>query len=358
MWPKVSVIWLNHNSMKIIDLVLKSLEAIADLDYPGDRYELIVVDNGSTDGSFERIREFLDKKSSLRKKIIRLEKNLGFTGGSNIGYRARDRESKYVLLVNNDAIPLQNSLKTLVEYAEKFDGVGGLNGVILDYDGKRIDTAGDFVDELLISYASGSKEVYPWIIRKPFYISYADGAYVLYSIEAIAKCIGEKIGDKMFVESFFAYGDDSIIGLQMWGCGYKQISIPHPVALHKRSSTFRRMSSLGPYLILRNGVTTVLLSNTRYKTYAMLYRIKSIVGRTAIRHGLPKTYLKAVYDGVKLKKRISMRYGISINLYKAPVIKLSHKDILRYYLFGTRETMIAFRKKILEQAIKAFEIND
>ena len=358
MWPKVSIIWLNHNSMKIINAVLESLKAIADLDYPNDRYELIVVDNGSTDGSFEKIREFLDGRGNLRKKIIKLERNTGFTGGCNIGYRARDKESKYVLLVNNDAIPLQNSLRTLVEYAEKFDCVGGLNGVILDYDRKHIDTAGEFVDELLVPHLTGFKEVYPWIIRKPFYISYADGAYVLYSIEAITKCIGEKIGDKMFIEDFFAYGDDSIMGLLMWGCGYKQISIPHPVALHRRSSTFRHMSSLGQYLLLRNGVTTVLLSNTKYKAYAILYRVKSIVGRTAVRYGLSKTYLKAVYDGAQLKRRISKRYGISIDLYKAPVIKLSHRDVLRYYLFGIRETMATFRKKILGRAIKAFEIND
>jgi len=54
-WPKVSIIWLNHNSMRIMSLVLQSLESIVNLDYPGDKFELIVVDNGSTDGSFETI---------------------------------------------------------------------------------------------------------------------------------------------------------------------------------------------------------------------------------------------------------------------------------------------------------------
>ncbi|MEL9908458.1 MAG: glycosyltransferase [Desulfurococcus sp.] len=73
--------------------------------------------------SFEKIREFLDKTSGSRKKIIRLDDNLGFTGGCNVGYRERDKESKYVLLVNNDAIPMRNSLKDLVDYAEKFNGV-------------------------------------------------------------------------------------------------------------------------------------------------------------------------------------------------------------------------------------------
>ena len=45
MWPKVSIIWLNYNSRRILDIVLRSLESIVGLDYPEDRYELIVVDN-------------------------------------------------------------------------------------------------------------------------------------------------------------------------------------------------------------------------------------------------------------------------------------------------------------------------
>ncbi len=67
--------------MRIIDVVFESLESIASLDYPGDKYELVVVDNGSTDGSFEAVRGLLEKKSGLKKKIVRLGKNLGFTGG-------------------------------------------------------------------------------------------------------------------------------------------------------------------------------------------------------------------------------------------------------------------------------------
>jgi GT2 family glycosyltransferase len=104
--------------MKILPLVLQSLESIASVDYSSDRFKLIVVDNGSTDGSFERIKKFLERRSDLRKKIIGLDKNLGFTGGNNVGFMARDRESKYVLLLNNDAVLLQHGLKTLVEYTE------------------------------------------------------------------------------------------------------------------------------------------------------------------------------------------------------------------------------------------------
>jgi glycosyltransferase involved in cell wall biosynthesis len=52
-WPKVSIIWLNYNSSGILPIVLRSLESISDLEYPSDRFELIVVDNGSTDDSLK-----------------------------------------------------------------------------------------------------------------------------------------------------------------------------------------------------------------------------------------------------------------------------------------------------------------
>ncbi|MDW8036209.1 MAG: glycosyltransferase, partial [Candidatus Korarchaeum sp.] len=145
----MSIVWLNYNSSKFFNIVLKSLEAIVDMDYPKDKYELIVVDNGSVDGSFECIVKFLEGKGTLRSKIVRLNRNLGFTGGANVGFSARDPESKYIVLLNNDAIPMKHSLTTMVEYAEKYDKVAALNGVILQYDGRLIDTAGNLIDELL-----------------------------------------------------------------------------------------------------------------------------------------------------------------------------------------------------------------
>jgi glycosyltransferase involved in cell wall biosynthesis len=51
MRPRVSVVWLNYNSVKSLGLVLGSLKSLFELDY--DNHEIIVVDNASTDGSFE-----------------------------------------------------------------------------------------------------------------------------------------------------------------------------------------------------------------------------------------------------------------------------------------------------------------
>jgi len=56
MQPKVSIIWLNYNSARFLSLALNSLKSLFDLNY--DNYEIIIVDNASSDGSFEAIKKF------------------------------------------------------------------------------------------------------------------------------------------------------------------------------------------------------------------------------------------------------------------------------------------------------------
>jgi len=330
-WPKVSIIWLNHNSMKILPLVLQSLESIASIDYPDDRFELIVVDNGSTDGSFEKIREFLERKSSLRRKIVKLNYNLGFAGGNNIGFIARDRESKYVLLLNNDAVLFQEGLRVLVEYAEKYSGVAGLQGVVLKYGSKLIDTAGDYVDELLQAHVLGSNQVYPWILRRPIYVTYVDGCCSLYRVESLLKCTG----GKLFIDEFFGYGDDNVLGLMLWSCGCRLIAIPEIIASHARGLTFGRgrRSTISIYLGERNRVALTQITNTRYKHVLLLHALRNLITSTIPRTGfsnLAKTRARVIIDGVKLGRRLKNQ-GAFLDIYKAPLVKIPLRDLRVFF---------------------------
>jgi len=325
-WPKTSIIWLNHNSSRIMPIVLESLESIVNLDYPSDRYELIVVDNGSTDGSFEKIKEFLERENSLRKRIIKLNHNLGFTGGNNLGFTVRDKESKYVLLLNNDAVLFQGSLKTLVEYAENYDTVAGLQGVVLKYKSRHIDTAGGYISELLGSYLLGRGHEYPWILKKPVYVTYADGSCMLYRVESIVR----SLGNKLFIDEFFGYGDDNVLGLMMWNHGYKLIAIPEAVASHARGLTFGRgkRSALTVYLGERNRIALSLITNTRYKHIIPLYTLRNTVTTILTTRFKSSTsaIARALFDGIKLGRKLKSR-GIIIDIYKAPIIKIPVKDL-------------------------------
>ena len=68
-----------------MDIALKSIESVLSLDFDG--YEVVIVDNASSDGSFERIRRFVEEKksSSVRVKFVRSDTNRGYAGGMNLG---------------------------------------------------------------------------------------------------------------------------------------------------------------------------------------------------------------------------------------------------------------------------------
>lgn len=348
MWPKVSIIWLNYNSSRIMPIVLESLESVANLDYPKDRYELIVVDNGSRDSSFEKIKEFLGGKSSLRKKIIKLSKNVGFTGGNNIGFKARDRESKYVLLLNNDAILFQEGLKTLVEYAENYYDVAGLQGVIFQHWTKLMHSAGCYLNELLLVHVLGAYHEYPWILHKPLYITYPSGCCALYRVEHVKRCLG----DKLFINEFFIFGDDDVLGLMMWNCGYKLISVPKPVASHVGGLTlWRKQPIFTRYLLERRRVALSIITNARYRQLTPLYSLKnialSILGTRLSSHSQLLT--RSIIDGLKLGKHLRKK-GIFIDIYKAPIVRISPEDLGLFITEGIRgrSTQGYFEKWFIE----------
>jgi len=59
------------------------------------------------------------------------------------------------------------------------------------------------------------------------------------------------LGDKLFIDEFFAYGDDNVLGLMLWNCGYKLVGIPEVVASHARGLTFGRKKVLSHATSLR-----------------------------------------------------------------------------------------------------------
>lgn len=337
--------------MRMIELVLKSLNAISDLDYPNERYELIVVDNASNDGSFEEIRRFLDRKDNMRKKIVRLSKNLGFTGGNNIGFKIRDKESKYVILLNNDAVPFKESLQTMVEYAEQYN-VAGLSGIILKHSKSNvIDTAGDLVDELLYSHFVGQDKRPPWIIRRPFYITYADGAYALYNVNSVLKTIG----DKLFLSELWGYGDDVLLGLLLWNKGFNIIAIPEIVATHNRGSTFGKTSFLKIYLGERNRVALSGLTNVKYKYRIWIHSLRVLMSK--IQNKDAKKVSRALCDGIRLSKLLRTKYNLSVNIYSAPILKITQEEFLKYYMAGTKERLVRHIESKIVKIIRELEVD-
>jgi len=238
MKPPATIIWLNYNSSRILNIVLESLEGVFNLDYPS--LEVVVVDNGSTDGSFEAVKRFIEEKkpSDVRVKVLRLDRNYGFAGGINRGYAARSPDLKYVVLLNNGAVPYPGSLGRMVEVLEAYESLAAVQGIVVRYDDmNRVDMTGGFLSELLTSHMafSGSS---PQSVKHGFYVTYADGSYSVYRVEAFRRALGWS--DRLFHDYAFAYLDDVYLGLKLWGAGFRIASILVVTAKHARGSTFGR----------------------------------------------------------------------------------------------------------------------
>jgi len=326
-WPKVSIIWVNYNGMGIRDIILESLDSIASLDYPSDRYELIVVDNSSSDGSDILIEEFLSKKSGLRWRIIRLDRNLGYAGGVNEGFKVRDRDSKYVIAMNNDAIPAQNSLKDFVEIMETYPKVGAAQGILLK-DRNTIDIAGDFVSEILTHHMLlHGKPIELAPLKKAFIVSFADGAYVMYRVEALKNAYKTEL---VYPIGGHTYFDDAITGFLLWNAGWWSISTGRISGFHDRSSTYRRVRPLQLYLSVRGSLAaTSLAQNHRLKPLRYVFHIRGFLSPRALKDvTLMRSMIEGVAGGLRLGRFLRLK-GLTVDLSKVPLIPLDLIDSLR-----------------------------
>jgi GT2 family glycosyltransferase len=111
---KISIVILTWNGL---DDTLEVLKDIEKLEVDGMSAETIVVDNGSTDGTQQKLRNH--KLKNMEFKLIETGVNLGFAGGNNVGIRdAYDRGSEYVIVMNNDIALPKDILLKLVSSAK------------------------------------------------------------------------------------------------------------------------------------------------------------------------------------------------------------------------------------------------
>ena len=103
-YPSVSIITVNYNGLRFLKNLFNS---ISNLNYPEDKIQVIMVDNGSTDGSVEFVRSNFPEV-----EVLVLNKNSGYAGGNNEGFK--HARGQYVALINNDCTIDQDWLTAMV----------------------------------------------------------------------------------------------------------------------------------------------------------------------------------------------------------------------------------------------------
>lgn len=219
--PKVSIILVNWNQKKDI---VECISSIKKSSY--SNYDIIVVDNNSTDSSVSLI-----KKRFPEVKLIETAKNLGFAGANNIGIdHALRIESKYVLLLNSDTITHKKLLTEIVNVMEKTPYAGVLGPMIYFYDSpQEIWFGGGEIDSNTgrfrhIDEGKENREVVANKIRECDFIT---GCAMLISSEVL-----RNIG--LLDSAYFMYYEDSDFCVRAHKAGYKIIFVPSAEVWHKK----------------------------------------------------------------------------------------------------------------------------
>lgn len=235
-----SVIIPNWNGRHLLKICLGSLQK-----QTYKNFEIILVDNGSIDGSVNYTKRYFPKI-----KIISLDKNYGFASAVNKGIKAS--QSDYLVLINNDTEVNKDCLKYLVSAAKSHPEVGFVAAKMLKFhDRKIIDSCGDFID--VVGHADnigrGKKDGQEF--SRPGYIFLATGGGALFK-----KGVFQKVG--FFDEDFFAYFEDVDLCLRAHLVGFRGWFEPKAKIFHIHKATAIKINSFIEYLQFRNMTQTII----------------------------------------------------------------------------------------------------
>lgn len=217
------------------------LDAIRSLQAQTLTPHIIVVDNASTDGSPEKVRE----QFPSIELITHLE-NKGYAGGVNPGFvRATELGAPYVAPFNDDATADKNWLENLVQFLENHPSHGTACSKVLKDDGKTIDSTGDYVTNWALPFPRGRDESDTGQYDLQTDIFAASGAASLFRVSAL-----REVG--LFDEDFFAYYEDVDLGFRLQLAGWKVGFEPRAIVYHKIGMTSSRIKGFTTYQTLKN----------------------------------------------------------------------------------------------------------
>lgn len=290
---------MNWNGQAFLDNCLSS---ILNQTYPN--YEVIVVDNGSTDGSQAYI-----KGSYPQVRLIENAENLGFAGGTNSGIRVA--KGDYIITFNNDTKTLPNFIEEMVKVADADECTGMVAAKMVFFDNiNLIDNVGLKASRNGMAYGIANKEEDTGrydVISSIFAPSAGAGLYKQKMLSEIG----------LFDEDFFAYYEDIDLAWRGQLAGWKCLTAPKAVVQHVHSGSWKNYSKLKIYYTHRNKIWVLIkiwpigtiLKNLHW---LILFDIMSIIYSLIF---LKSTIsFKAKFDAFK-KLRLMLKKRRSINTY-------------------------------------------
>lgn len=283
---KVTVVIPNYNGMKYICNCLDSLKSQEEMAFP---FDVIVVDNGSADGSLELIRD-----SYPWSVLIPLKQNTGFCHAVNVGIQ--QSETPYVILLNNDTEVKAGFVRNLVEAMDSHKNLFSASARMVMWDRPDlIDSAGDLYCVLGWAFSRG-KGKQAGLYHAPCNIFASCGGAAIYR-----KSVLDEIG--LFDENHFAYLEDIDLGYRSQVYGYRSQYVPGAEVIHAGSASTgsryndfktKHASANSIYLIGKNMPLLQILINIPF--LAVGFFVKTLF---FIRKKMGILYLKGLLEGFR-----------------------------------------------------------
>ncbi|MEW5976944.1 MAG: glycosyltransferase family 2 protein [Acidobacteriota bacterium] len=229
--PDFSVVIVCRNNKVYLEPCLESL-------YRGNvrtRFDVVVVDNGSSDGTPTMVRD-----SFPRVQLIQNDHNAGLSAATNQGISAT--RGRYVLLLNDDTIVNATSLDSLVQYLEDHPEVAGVGGKLLNADGTVQSCYNRFStlrEEFLVATRLGElfREGYPATTKdnERRVVDWIGSACLMLRRSAL-----DEVG--LLDEEYFIYGDEADLQYRLNQAGWQICYIPHASTVHYGGRSMNRWS--------------------------------------------------------------------------------------------------------------------
>jgi GT2 family glycosyltransferase len=243
--PLISVVIVNWNRRDLLRACLDSLAAQTFTDF-----EIIVVDNGSTDDSAAMVREY-----PRPIKLIENRENRGFCAANNQGFAVS--QSEYIALLNNDAEADPGWLQAMLDAIQIKPDVGETDigmvasKILVWEDPRIIDKCGHLIYPDGQNRGRGHGQMDQGQFNRQEEVLWPDGCAALYR-----RAMLNEVGG--FDEEFFAYADDAELGLRARIAGWTCLYAPGAVVKHHRGATLGLNSARRLTLIERNRVLLVV----------------------------------------------------------------------------------------------------
>ncbi len=285
---RTTIIIPNYNGLNFMEPCFEALKKQTKKDY-----KILVVDNGSTDGSVEWLKEH-------NIPSIFLPENTGFTGAVNVGIKAAD--TPYVILLNNDTTVDPHYLEYMERAISRSPKIFSVSSKILQmYHPELMDDAGDMYSVLGWAYQRGvgrSEKLY----NRPCRIFSACACAAIYRRE-----IFEKIG--YFDPMHFAYLEDIDVCYRAKLYGYDNIYCPDAIVCHVGSGTSADGEKYSAFKVRLAARNNVYLNYKNMGTWQLVLNFPCLVTGVAVKYmffkkrGFGKEFLSGVKEGIKTRKQ-------------------------------------------------------